>query len=165
MQIKSSSSLHGAALNDVKELLSLVGDAKKAKEQIDLLSQDIAAFKELYQKNQEEVEKVSALKADVDIKISILKEQELKVSAEKSELSKKVAAINNKDLEVSLLEKKLNQAKAEFESEYALKIQGVEAMRANAEKQKAAAEFAKKEAEAIKAEFEEKLSKLKAMVG
>lgn len=165
MQIKSSSSLHGSALSDVKELLSLVGDAKKAKEQIDLLSQDIAAFKELYQKNRAEVEKVSALKADAEVKLSILKEQEAKISLEKSELLKKASALNNKDMEVSLMEKKLNQSMSELESEYALKIQGIEAIKASVEKEKALAEAAKKEAEAVKAEYEEKLSKLKAMVG
>lgn len=162
---KSSASLQGALFSELKELLALIGDAKKSKEQLELLAEDVAAFKELYQKNQEEVEKVSALKAEADVKLSILKEQEAKISLEKSELSKKAAALNNKDMEVSLLEKKLSQSKSEFEAEYALKMQGIEAMRANAEKEKSLAESAKKEAEAVKAEYEEKLSKLKAMVG
>ena len=165
MQLKSSNNLQGAALNEIKELLLLIGDPKKAKEQVDLLSSDVAQLKELYQKNQDEFQKLSLLKAEVDIKLAALKDEETKLNKEKSILSKKASVLNEKDMEISLIGKKLSKEKSDFESEYSLKMNGIEAMRSNAEVEKKASELAKKEAEAVKAEYEEKLSKLKAMVG
>lgn len=162
---KSSASLQGALFSELKELLALIGDAKKSKEQVELLAEDVAALKELYQKNQQETEKQSDLLVQIESKNAetLSLREELK---EKEELLlKKAKYLAEKDSELTLLSEKLNKAKEDFELDLSSKLGELDSAMNSLKKEKELAVKLKEESELLKSEYEEKLSKLKAMVG
>ena len=143
----------------------MIGDAKKAKEQAELLAQDVAAFKELYQKNQAEVEKLDKIKAEIDAEKSSLAAEKAKVKEEKEAAEKFKSAGEQIKKAVELDMKKLEIEKAEFSASVEKEKQEVEAKAFKAAKQFQDAVELKKQADSLFAEYSEKLSKLKAMVG
>jgi chromosome segregation ATPase len=165
MQMKSGASLQGAVFSEVKELLSLIGDSKKAKEQVELLAQDIASFKELYEKNQVEVGKLDKIKSEIDLDKSVLESEKSKLKEEK-EISEKVKSIleqTRKDLDTGF--KKLDIDKFEFSAQIEKEKNEIEEKAFKSAKLFQEASEMKKQADALISEYEEKLAKLKAMVG
>lgn len=162
---KSSASLQGSLFSELKELLSLIGDPKKAKEQLELISEDIASLKELYKKNQQESERLSKMLEDLEKNKSELQANQSLYKEEKEFFDKKKNAVNEKEAELSLLEKKVKQQKTDLETEFSSKINEVNALKMSFEKSKQEADEKSKQADSLIKEYEEKLSKLKAMVG
>lgn len=162
---KSSASLQGSLFSELKELLALIGDAKKSKEQLELLSEDVVVLKELYQKNQQEVDKLISLNSEIDKKRLEIESSELELKKDKEILDKKRSSLNDKEMAISLLEKKTEIYKNELEKELSSKIIEVESLGLSSAKSKIEAEEKSKKADDLIKEYEEKLSKLKAMVG
>jgi hypothetical protein len=165
MQMKSSASLQGAVLSDVKEILSLIGDSKKAKEQIELLLEDVAVFKDLYQKNQAELEKLELIKSEIDSEKINLNAEKEKIKEEKKAVDKEKLEAENLKKSVDINIKKLEIEKFQFRANVEKEHQEIEAKAFMVAKQSSEATELKKLADDLIAEYEEKLSKLKAMVG
>lgn len=165
MQVKSSASLQGALFLELKELLALVGDPKKSKEQLELLAEDISVYKELYQKNQQESEKLEKLKAEVSDELSKLEQEKTKNKEEKDFVKKLVVQSEQAKLLADSEMKKLNLEKAEFAEYVKKENEEIESKSFKVAKEKSEASESKKKADSIIFEYEEKLSKLKAMVG
>jgi hypothetical protein len=164
MQVKSSGSLQGFALSEVKELLSLISDSKKAKEQLSLIQEDIAAFKEQYdnaRKIKEEAEFVVQQSVELAIKNAAL---ENSLKEEKAVFEKNKASLEEKEKELSLGLKKLEIDKAEFlkEKEDAINKLTIDVQEALKAKEKS--DKISEDANKIMVEYSEKLEKLKAMV-
>ena len=165
MQMKSSAYLQGAVLSEIKEILSLIGDTKKAKEQIELLADDVAKFKDLYQANQEEVEKLEKLKLEIDSSNLILSSEKEKFKQEKQAVDKVKSDAEALKKAIDLDVKKLEIEKFEFRASAEKETQEIEEKAFKVAKQFQESVELKKQADDLIAEYEEKLSKLKAMVG
>lgn len=159
--VKSSGLPNSLSVETILKLAELLANKKALAD----LADDIKLFEAAYKKNNEALEanlaaekKAADALADLELKKQDLAGKEAELMAKKASLEQLEADLNMKEKQ-SLL--KLEQEKAEFllqKGELDGKLQ-------EAKEAKLAADKSNLEACALKAEYEEKLSKLKGLVG
>lgn len=160
MQVKSSNLPNAGFIDGILAISELLKD----KEKLSALKQDIAAFNELYQSCMKEKDFISSEKAKIDLDLEFIKKEKKQNEEDKENNYKKNSYLVSLEEKIKEEEKQLESKKAQFESEYLVKLEGVEAMRNAAKKEREELEAEKQKALSTVAEYEEKLSKLKEMV-
>lgn len=164
MQLRSGGLPSSSLFSDLKGLLELVSDPKKAKQALEDISADREELQKLYSKFQSEKvsheEKCEHLhSAEED-----LQKQRVALDEKQKQLSQREKALEEKEKNLSSREKELGLRFQNLEDQHEVQLKELKEKEQEAEKRSARALENNKEAVALKKEYEEKLDKLKDLV-
>ena len=163
--MQSIRSVSGSAISELKDLLSFISDPMKMKASLEELDASLErtkqAEKDLFLKEQsisEQANQIKKIKEELE-----LKEQAMSVKAK--EISQKEASFGQRESDVARGENKLQEKEDSFEKYMAEEIAALESRKSQANEKAEQAEMLKAKSEALIKEFENKISKLKAITG
>lgn len=165
MQIKSSGLPQGSAFSDLKNLLDILANPKVSKQTLEDLTSDIAQFQELYKINTEQLEEIEKQKIELSEGFEKLKSENEKFELKQNDYFSAVSDLEAKNLKLAEDKKEFAKDKKTSASQYALDVENLKNSQAVSDKKFDDAVISLNKSDALIAEYEAKLSRMKEMVG
>lgn len=165
MEIRSGGLPQSSTFSDVIGLLELIGDPKKSKKALEGLASDISDFQTAYQVNIAQLTDIEKQKKELIDGFEKLKSESAILEAKQNDYFRAVQSLDEQQIAFKEKEKALIKGAKDANKVHVEAMLKLDASQAAADKKFDDAVISLNKSDALIAEYEAKLSKLKEMVG